>query len=1213
MDRDEQFHWFIDALGLRKPHIYAYARLNLTNTVMSKRKLTWLVDTGAVDGWDDPRMPTVRGIMRRGLTVEALKEFILAQGSSRSVVYMEWDKIWAFNKKVLDPVVARHTTVDLTYNVPVLIKGQKVSSKTAARHPKNPDVGEKTVWIGPRILIDGADAEQLKENENATFINWGNLMIKKVNEKDGKVESVEADDNTGDNNFKKTLKVTWLCDDDNSPKTPVVLVYYDHIISKAILDKDDDFKNYICKDSKFEIEMIGDPELKSLKRGDKIQVQRRGYFVCDVEYKSYNPAVGRARPCVLICIPDGTVDSYGPPGKKSAAFQPVEKTKKGGGAASPKKQAKVEYKPAAGNANDLNAAVGAQGDLVRKLKADKAPKPDIDVAVKKLLALKADFKAATGQDWKPGAAPTKAASDGAADINNSIVAQGDLARKLKADKAAKADIDEAVKRLLALKAEYKSATGQDWKPGTAPPPAKAASPPKAGSPPAAASGSSAAEINTSIIAQGDLVRKLKADKGAKADIDAAVKQLLSLKADFKAATGIDWKPGTTVPAPAAPAAGVDDLNASIKNQGDKVRKLKADKASKAEIDEAVKQLLSLKADFKAATGSDWTPDAKPKAKSPAKEASPSNAGAGAEISSKIAAQGDLVRQLKSDKKPKEEIEAAVKILLSLKAEFKTATGSDWQPAGGAQSKPEKQKKAAKETKPKEKPKKAPEAGVTRLGLEAKKEDSLPDWYAQVLTKAEMLEYYDVSGCYILRAWSFAIWEAIQRFFDAEIKKLDVQNCYFPIFVSKAALEKEKDHIADFAPEVAWVTKSGDSELAEPIAIRPTSETVMYPAYAKWIQSYRDLPIKLNQWNNVVRWEFKHPQPFLRTREFLWQEGHTAFATFNEANEEVMTILDLYRQIYEDILAIPVICGKKTEKEKFAGGDFTTTTEAYIAAAGRAIQGATSHHLGQNFSKMFDIVFEDPASGEKKHVYQNSWGITTRTIGVLVMVHGDDKGLVLPPKIARYQVVIVPCGITASLSDDDRKALYAACDEYIKNFKEAGIRVHGDYRENYSPGWKFNHWELKGVPIRMELGPRDVKAGQFVAVRRDTGEKITMKKDNCGKEVNDLLTNIQNSLFQRAKSEMDSHLSAVEKWEDFVNALDNSHIIQAPFCGDKDCEDTIKDLSKADVEVEPGAPSMGAKSLCIPFKPLKQLKKDQACVKPGCSNKAKDYTLFGRSY
>ena len=369
-------------------------------------------------------------------------------------------------------------------------------------------------------------------------------------------------------------------------------------------------------------------------------------------------------------------------------------------------------------------------------------------------------------------------------------------------------------------------------------------------------------------------------------------------------------------------------------------------------------------------------------------------------------------------------------------------------------------------------------------MEAKKEDNLPDWYAQVLTKAEMLEYYDVSGCYILRPWSFSIWEAIKDFFDAEIKKLGVQNCYFPIFVAKSALEKEKDHIADFAPEVAWVTKSGDTDLAEHIAVRPTSETVMYPAYAKWIQSYRDLPIKLNQWNNVVvstfiyillsmavnpqfvifstviisfiftffqRWEFKHPQPFLRTREFLWQEGHTAFATFNEAKEEVMVILDLYRRIYEELLAIPVVRGKKTEKEKFAGGDYTTTCEAYISAAGRAIQGATSHHLGQNFSKMFELTFENPESGEKEYVFQNSWGITTRTIGVMVMVHADNNGLVLPPRVAQLQVVIVPCGLTNKLKEEDRQKLYDECKDYERQLREAGVRVKADLRENYSPG------------------------------------------------------------------------------------------------------------------------------------------------------------------
>merc|ERR1712029_1123634 len=356
--------------------------------------------------------------------------------------------------------------------------------------------------------------------------------------------------------------------------------------------------------------------------------------------------------------------------------------------------------------------------------------------------------------------------------------------------------------------------------------------------------------------------------------------------------------------------------------------------------------------------------------------------------------------------------------------------------------------------------------------------------------------------------------------------------------------------------------------SEPIAIRPTSETVMYPAYAKWIQSYRDLPLRLNQWNNVVRWEFKHPQPFLRTREFLWQEGHTAFATFNEAKEEVLTILDLYRQIYEDLLAIPVIRGKKTEKEKFAGGDYTTTTEAYIAAAGRAIQGATSHHLGQNFSKMFDITFEDPESGEKKFVYQNSWGITTRTLGVLVMVHGDDKGLVLPPKCACVQVVIVPCGMMASLPEDEKAKLIDVCKEY---------------------------------------------EARLVAVRRDTGDKIKMSRSTAANEITTLLETIQTSMFAKAKADMDSHLSVVESWDAFLSALDNKHIIMAPFCGDEDCEEKIKDLSKAGVEVEEGAPSMGAKSLCIPFQQPKSLVKGQGCVYPDCNCTAKFYTLFGRSY
>ena len=284
----------------------------------------------------------------------------------------------------------------------------------------------------------------------------------------------------------------------------------------------------------------------------------------------------------------------------------------------------------------------------------------------------------------------------------------------------------------------------------------------------------------------------------------------------------------------------------------------------------------------------------------------------------------------------------------------------------------------------------------------------------------MIEYYeDVSGCYILRPWSFSIWECIQSWFDAKIKQLGVKPCYFPMFVSQKALETEKDHVEGFAAEVAWVTKSGSSDLDNPIAIRPTSETIMYPAFAKWIKSHRDLPLRLNQWTNVVRWEFKNPTPFLRTREFLWQEGHSAFAEVYDADVEVLDILDLYSRIYEEVLAVPIVKGRKSEKEKFAGGDFTTTCEAYISGTGRAIQGATSHSLGQNFSKMFKITYsgiEASSPNSRNFVYQNSWGCTTRTIGVMIMTHGDDDGLVLPPHAAPIQIVIVP--IYQSQTDND---------------------------------------------------------------------------------------------------------------------------------------------------------------------------------------------------
>jgi len=593
-----------------------------------------------------------------------------------------------------------------------------------------------------------------------------------------------------------------------------------------------------------------------------------------------------------------------------------------------------------------------------------------------------------------------------------------------------------------------------------------------------------------------------------------------------------------------------------------------------------------------------------------------------EIDIKIKTQGETVRNLKTQKADKDDIAKAVAELLSLKESYKQASGGqEWGQGEGATS--------ARASKPKEpkkqqeqQPKQAKAAAAaddasgkkqTRLGLEAKKEENLPEWYSQIITKGDLIEYYDVSGCYILRPWSYFIWDQIKTFFDAEIRKLGVQNCYFPIFVSKAALEREKDHIADFAPEVAWVTKSGQSELAEPIAIRPTSETVMYPSYARWIQSYRDLPLKLNQWNNVVRWEFKHPQPFLRTREFLWQEGHTAFANYEEAEAEVYTILDLYADVYKKLLAVPVIKGRKTEKEKFAGADWTTTVEAFISASGRGIQAATSHHLGQNFSKMFDITFEHPETAEKQFVFQNSWGLTTRTIGILTMIHGDNTGLILPPPVALYQVVIIPCGITASLSKEDELALYEKCRECERLLNGAGLRVHFDHRENYSPGWKFNYWELKGVPLRIELGPKDVAQKKFVAVRRDLLKKVTYDEENMLQTVRDLLQQLHDDLYAKAEKDLNEHTAVVEEWDDFLTSLNKQNIIMTPFCGEKECEEQIKKDSAQGAVVEEGAPAMGAKSLCIPLKQPKKLCCGQRCVLPGCKISAKYYTLFGRSY
>jgi prolyl-tRNA synthetase family I len=515
---------------------------------------------------------------------------------------------------------------------------------------------------------------------------------------------------------------------------------------------------------------------------------------------------------------------------------------------------------------------------------------------------------------------------------------------------------------------------------------------------------------------------------------------------------------------------------------------------------------------------------------------------------------------------------------------------------------------------KEEPAKKAGKKETKLGLDTTKEENYSEWYTQVITKAELIEYYDVSGCYIIRPWAFTIWEKIQAFFDAEIKKLGVRNAYFPMFVSQAALEKEKTHLTDFAPEVAWVTKAGNSDLAEPIAIRPTSETVIYPTFAKWTQSHRDLPIKINQWCNVVRWEFKHPTPFIRSREFLWQEGHTVHEKKQDADNEVYAILDLYAAVYVDLLAIPVVKGLKSEKEKFAGADFTTTVEAYVDVNGRGIQGGTSHHLGQNFSKMFNISFQDPETTKVNRLFafQNSWGLSTRTIGAMVMIHGDDKGLVLPPRVAAIQVIVIPVGITAKLSEEDKKKLLDKNREITKELVDGGIAAELDDRDNITGGWKFGHWELKGVPIRLEVGPRDLAENKVTAVLRWNQEKHSVPLNNLVVGIRDLLEQIHFGMYENAKLRRDEHMKVCTDWTEFCNLLDKKFILLSPYCGSVNCEDQIKKESAREDPGELGQAAMGAKTLCIPLEQPKE-KLPSQCIRPACNENARSFALFGRSY
>jgi len=470
-----------------------------------------------------------------------------------------------------------------------------------------------------------------------------------------------------------------------------------------------------------------------------------------------------------------------------------------------------------------------------------------------------------------------------------------------------------------------------------------------------------------------------------------------------------------------------------------------------------------------------------------------------------------------------------------------------------------------------------------LGITVSKEDDMAEWYSQVVLKAQVADYSPVRGTMIIRPYGYAIWQNIVNFLDSNIKKLGVENAYFPTFIPESFFKKEAEHAEGFAPEVAWVQNKDEG--GERLALRPTSETIMYDSYARWIRSWRDLPLRINQWCNIIRWEVKDVKMFLRSREFLWQEGHCVYRTEEECNKETLQYLEEYRKVLEELLAIPVIRGLKTEKEKFAGALRTYTIEGFMPD-GKALQLGTSHDLGQGFAKAFGISYvgEDE---KDHHPWQNSWGLSTRTIGGMIMMHSDDKGLVIPPRVAPIKAVVIPILFKGTESGVMEKAKEIA--------EMLGARL--DDREEYSSGWKFNEWELKGVPLRIEIGPKDIEKSQVVAVRRDTGEKIFIPMDKLKEESERILEDIQQSLFSKAKKFFEQNVVDTEDYNQFMDIIRQRKIANTFFCGEEDCENLIKDDTG------------GATSRCEPLGSDKP--KGKKCVR--CQKEAKMHILFSKNY
>ena len=464
------------------------------------------------------------------------------------------------------------------------------------------------------------------------------------------------------------------------------------------------------------------------------------------------------------------------------------------------------------------------------------------------------------------------------------------------------------------------------------------------------------------------------------------------------------------------------------------------------------------------------------------------------------------------------------------------------------------------------------------------EDDFAKWYTDIVLKAELADYSDTKGCIVIRPYGYKIWENIKNCIDKELKIIGIENTSFPLLIPESLLQKEKEHVEGFAPEVALVTEAGGKKLAEKLCIRPTSETIFMSMYSKWLKSWRDLPFLYNQWCNVLRWE-KETRPFLRSREFLWQEGHTIHETEKEARELTLRILDIYAEVIENNLAMPVIKGKKTEIEKFSGAQETYTVES-LMYDGRALQSGTSHYFGQNFTKPFDVKFQNRNS-EDEYAYQTSWGISTRLIGGIIMSHGDNRGLKLPPKIAPIQIIIVPISMKSDKVIEKCQEIY---DKLSNQF-----RVKIDLRDQYSAGYKFNDWEMRGVPIRIELGLRDIENNQLTIVRRDTFEKFNLKMDELLK-IGDILNKIQDNMYNTCLEHNMKKTSTVTTLNEFQEKINkNQGYIKAMWCGNSECENKIREIT-------------GAKSRCIPFD---QEKISDICV--CCGKKAKEMVIWGRQY